>query len=588
LVQVGAVVICTTVPSLVLSATSTENNLFAASFCICLVYVLLALSPLRDWWSFALFGALAASLAYLSKGTAVVLIGPVAIALVIFRVATESNYSSRVRLRAWLQIAGVALLAGLVVAGPFLYQDQSLFGSPDGPDAQAVLSTDLTWRAAGGDIVRTIAANFMMGNGTNGPETAVSKFLLGKFHRVYDAFGVPQDDPDYFVGQDTQDYFDAFGVRNFTVWDRSEDEGADPLDVILLCFASVSTVILLIRGDRRMRVVVLIALGLTVGFLILAGISRWQIYEVRFFIPLFVAWSPIIAIALFRCSPWLLRAIMVLLVVASLPQLLDNSERPVMQNSYGHNPLAPYFLNPRLAARSVVSNDRSYITTTAADFEKFSKIVAESTCKRLGIGNFLVFEYPVWVGLHEDGWRGEIQDVNVDNVTGRYEDTGFHPCAVITQPMWPYAGTDPTMVQIGFGPKLALSISPQDLQRVNVPIQGFSSRAPGVRVFPGSGWRFGTSVTLTGVGTLLVSSATTRTVDLQVDGPGGARAGIGITATTPGTHVGTVTTTNGSGLAQVKLAAGVTSIQLADVPAPGHSTGVDGVTLEDTAQTAGS
>jgi hypothetical protein len=277
-----------------------------------------------------------------------------------------------------------------------------------------------------------------------------------------------------------------------------------------------------------------------------------------------------------------------LLVVASLPQLLDNSERPVIQTSYGHNPLAPYFLDPRLAAISRGSNDRSFITTTAVDFETFSRVVAQSTCKRLGIGNFVATEYPVWVGLQEDGWRGEIQDVNVDNVTRRYENPGFHPCAVITQPIWPYAGTDPSMVQIGFGPNLALSISPQDVKSVNVPIQGFSSRVPGVRVFPGSGWRFGPSVTLTGFGTLLVSSATAQTVNLRVDGPGGARAGIGVTVTTQGTHAAAVTNTDGNGLAQVTVGAGVTSIQLADVPPPGHSTGVDGVTVEKPAQTTAS
>jgi hypothetical protein len=574
LVQAAAVVVCTTVPSLVLSATSTENNLFAASLGICLVYVLLALSPIRDWWSFSVFAALAASLAYMTKGTVLVLVGPAALAILIWRIVTEKGASAGVRFRTWAKIAAVMVLGAVLLAGPFIYQNESVFGSADGPDAQAVLSTDLTWRAAGADVVRSVAANFMMGNGDNGPETAVSKFMLRNLHDVYDVFGVRQDNWNYFVGPDNEFYYDAFEVRNFTVWDRSEDEGADPLDVVLLCFAGVASVILLIRGDRRMRIVVLIAIGLTVGFLAFAGISRWQVFQVRLFIPLFVAWSPLIALALARCSRWLLRVVLIVLVVASLPQLFDNAERPVLRNSYGPNPLAPYFLD---------STDIPYVVRTATEFQQFSQVMARSTCRSLGIGNFVVLEYPVWVGLQRDGWNGQIQDVGVQNVTSRYESRAFHPCAIITDPgNTPYVGTFPDWVQLGFGPALSLAIAPDAIRHVEIPVSvtGFTSHVPGVRVFPGSNWLLDQSPPqLTGVGTFFIYSSRQEAVTLRIDGPGAVRPGISIVGSgTRGAR--SIPVPNELGAAHVQVPAGMTEFGLNDVPPPGHQTQVYGITVE--------
>ncbi len=424
LVQVGAVVISTTIPSVVLSATSTENNLFLASLCACLLYVLIG-QPLAPWWRFAGFAGLAAGLAVTTKGTTVLLIGPTAAMLVLWRIVTESGVAVMAKVGRTVVVVGIVGVMVALLAGPSLYQNQKLFGTFDGPDAQAVLSSDLTWRAAGANIVRATAANFMMGNGTSGPETAISKFVLAKLHGVYGAFGVRQGNPNYFEGPESTVFFDAFQVRDYDQWVRSEDEGADPLQVVLMCFAATACLILVVRGDRRMRVLALMASTLTLGYLLLAGIARWQIFEVRFFIPLFVAWTPLVAIALARCSRWLLRITMVVLALACLPQLLDNTERPVRRDSYGANPLAPYLLD---------SLDRSYIVNTAAGLETLSKVLAQSTCHQLGIGDFVVIEYPVWVGLHDERWRGEIEDVNVQNPSARYEARDFHPCAVLTEP----------------------------------------------------------------------------------------------------------------------------------------------------------
>jgi hypothetical protein len=562
LVQVGAVVICSTIPSVVLSATSTENNLVVASMGACLLFVLIG-QPLAPWWRFAGLTGLAAGLAIATKGTAILLIGPTAAMLLVWRIVTENGASLLAKVGRTVVVVGlVGVMVGLL-AGPSLYVNQRLFGSLDGPDAQAVLSADLTWRAAGANIVRATAANFMIGNGTSGPETAISRFALAKFHGLYGAFGVRQDNLNYFEGPDTGIYFDAFRVQNYDVWARSEDEGADPLQVVLLCIAGGACVILVVRGNRRMRVLALMAGTLTLGYLLLAGIARWQVFEVRFFIPLFVAWAPLIALALAQCSRWLLRIVMVVLAVACLPQLLDNAERPVLRDSYGANPLAPYFLD---------SSDRTYVVNTAAGVETLTALLAQSTCHQLGLGDFVAIEYPVWVGLRDAHWRGEIEDVNVQNPSARYESRDFHPCAVLTQLPGPSVSAAAGGVRMEFAQQLALSIRPADMRTVRVPVAGFSSQLPQVRVYPGSGWSFQGSPLLHGKGSVFIYSPRAEALYLSVEGPlGHARSGIAV-AVSPAHSILPSVTTGPSGRVEVAVSAGMTEVTLMNphsvAPAP--------------------
>ena len=567
LVQVGAVVICTTIPSVVLSATSTENNLFLASLCACLLYVLIG-QPLAPWWRFAGFAGLAAGLAVTTKGTTVLLIGPTAAMLVLWRIVTESGVAVMAKVGRTVVVVGIVGVMVALLAGPSLYQNQKLFGSFDGPDAQAVLSSDLTWRAAGANIVRATAANFMMGNGTSGPETAISKFVLAKLHGVYGAFGVRQGNPNYFEGPESTVFFDAFQVRDYDQWVRSEDEGADPLQVVLMCFAATACLILVVRGDRRMRVLALMAGTLTLGYLLLAGIAWWQIFEVRFFIPLFVAWTPLVAIALARCSRWLLRITMVVLALACLPQLLDNTERPVRRDSYGANPLAPYLLD---------SLDRSYIVNTAAGLETLSKVLAQSTCHQLGIGDFVVIEYPVWVGLHDERWRGEIEDVNVQNPSARYESRDFHPCAVLTEPPALHVSAVGGGVQMDFAQQLALSIRPADMRTVRVPVAGFDSQVAQVRVYPGSGWSFQGAPLLHGKGSLFIYSPRAETLYLGVEGPHGEpRSGVAVSAPRSASPAAV---TGPSGRVQIGVSAGVTQVTLTNPRPVGAAPAVTGIDL---------
>ena len=119
---------------------------------------------------------------------------------------------------------------------------------------------------------------------------------------------------------------------------------------------------------------------------------------------------------------------------------------------------------------------REYSSTSAA--------IAGSSCDRLGLANWALVEYPLWVGLRDDKWHGEIQDVDVQNVSRRFENPAFKPCALLQQETAAYVGADDADVNLQFG-SLALSIDPADARSLRFPVAGFHSSVAGVRVLPG-------------------------------------------------------------------------------------------------------
>ena len=163
------------------------------------------------------------------------------------------------------------------------------------------------------------------------------------------------------------------------------------------------------------------AIGLCAGFVVFASLVRWQVFGVRFQLPGLMAWCPLMAIAIDRTWRWVAWVVVPLLVVASLPMLLQNGERPLIDPTFddAETYMDPYF-PPDLTA-----------TTTAADFDAVAQLVDASTCDSLGLVNRLRVEYPLWVGLHHHGWDGEIRAVEVDNESAELLDEDFEPCATV-------------------------------------------------------------------------------------------------------------------------------------------------------------
>ncbi len=510
--QIAASVICATIPSGVLLAVTTENDYFAAATGVGLLVVLAAYSFRGRWIVRTMALGVAAGLAYLAKGTMPSMIGPVAITL--FGLAIyRSLRATKGRITApnvvgWVAVAGASVAA---VVGPFVTQTWLLFGSVIGPTSKSTIGTPVSFASFGANVVRSTAANFDIGDAMSGLSTYTSMVVLGILRHLYPLFGVSAQDPRFVFTPVT----DPLLVKNYAFDQRLSDIGANPWHVLLAVASLVVLTVGVLRGAKDLRVPLVVGLALSAGFIFFSGVARWSLYEVRYAMPLLVVWSAVIAVALARLPHWITRLVLLGLVVACLPQLLNEVERPLVPPiDYHGSFLAPYF--PGNQTRS--GNPR------ASDYQTVTTMLAQSTCRRASIGNWILDEYPLWVGLQHDHWGGLLNDFDVHNQTTSLVPS-YRPCASITQQEPDYVTPNNGTVNAQLG-NLALSLDPGDAGTVRTPVPRFDSRVPGVGLLPGGGWTmagYGDLPLLGPRGSLYVFSPDSRRVEIQFNLLSGGR-----------------------------------------------------------------
>lgn len=503
--QIAASVICATIPSGVLLATSTENDYFAAATGIGLLMILLAFSFAGRWGYRAIALGAAIGLSYMAKSTMSALIGPAALALFAVAVYRQVRWTNgRETLRNGIAQLLVIAASALAIVGVFLVQTEQLFGALVGPSTRNLISSPITIAGFGANVDRATAANFQIGDGVAGVDTYVSKVALGILRHAYSVFGISINDPHYAGVL----HSNTFAISDYTLFERLPDFGANPWNVLLAVSAFVVLVVAVARGRRELRVALVLSLGLGCGFVLFTGIGRWEPYDVRFQLPLLVAVSAVIAVALSVFPRWVTRLVLVGLVVSCLPQLLDNADAPLVPPYQYHGSyLSPYFGQFSQPPGSVQAPAYQTVTT----------MLAQSTCRQAALGNWVPVEYPLWVGLHHEHYEGVLNDFNVGNVTAKLEPS-YRPCASITQQGSRYVTPDNGTVNVQQS-DLAVSIDSNNAATITTGIPSFQSTVRGVRVLPGGGWsmaRYGTLPFLVASGSLYLFSDSARPIQLQL------------------------------------------------------------------------
>jgi len=422
--QMLTAVVAATVPNLLLEATSTTNNLFGASIGVGALVVLTSGLGAGGWLSRAAALGAVAGLAELAKGTLIVMVGPACLVLVVVALAELwREHGPAVVLRRSAGAAVVGAVAAVAVAGPFLHRNIELFGGVAGPVTKTTIVSGHSPGALAGNVIRSVAAQFLVG-GDEGALHDVSRAVTGPLHALYDAVG-GDDGPDYVFQPDVSPFAD----REWATTSRFEDVGANPLHTVLIGLALVVLVGACLAGRRSARLPLALALALCVGFLGFAGTATWSIYASRYYLPLFVLWSPLVAVAVQqlggKAARFAGRATAAVLVVAALPLVFDNYSRSLIHADWRHDtPLEAYF------GRSG-SSDGAAARSLAADYTAATKAIADSGCHKVGLATHVGAEYAFWVGLEQQGWSGKIYDIDVTNVSKALTPRGFKPCVVV-------------------------------------------------------------------------------------------------------------------------------------------------------------
>ena len=231
-----------------------------------------------------------------------------------------------------------------------------------------------------------------------GPAEPLNKCIERAMVRLHEILGVGLSDPRItYPGH-------QFVVRRSTA---DEDLSGNPFHLLLLTCAAIVTLVSG-RKDRNLCCArVFLVAALCSGFFLFCAMVKWQPFHVRLHLPLFVLGAPLVGIWLERIKwPYARNGLMGLLMLIAFLLVILNPGHPLIgrRSIFRHPREAQYFANrPSLYE----------------PYRKAVDLIARRDFSRVGISRGPVWEYPLWVMLHDR--------------TGRW------PCVVPVPPAGPVA-----------------------------------------------------------------------------------------------------------------------------------------------------
>ncbi|MEI6415792.1 MAG: hypothetical protein WCP34_16250, partial [Pseudomonadota bacterium] len=296
--QILATAIAATVPMVILQATSCQNDLFAASFCLALTYGLIRLSSpegqARDAW----LCGLALGCALLAKGTSYIFCLPPLLIFGIRQLINLHHQGWRTAFTRWALVAGLALM---INAG-FYARNLGVYGHPLGAAQSGVTTSHISAATIAGNALRNMASHL----GT--PIPGWNQALSAQVNRL--------------TGHG--ETFNGYNFRAaFTLF---EDDTGNFAHLLLALLAI--TAIFFHRAARH-TVTGLLALSVVLTFGLLSALLLWQPWCTRFHTFIFLLLAPLCACALAHTRRLAL-LVATGLVLAAIPFLLINVSRPVI------------------------------------------------------------------------------------------------------------------------------------------------------------------------------------------------------------------------------------------------------------------
>jgi 4-amino-4-deoxy-L-arabinose transferase-like glycosyltransferase len=318
-----AAFVAATTPGLILEATSTQTDVVAALWIAIVAYLALAecLAPTWTWTAFAWLGA-ALGLAIGTKGMAL------PFGLPWIAVALAPAWRAR-RVDVALTGMGVVLAAVLAIgAGPWL-RNLLVFNGPLGPSTvQALLRPTAVDPAT---VIGNLVANVTIHAGT--PWSAANAALAAAVTSLH-----------AMLGLDVAAAYPFFGGYRVDPWNTHENVAGNPVHLVVAA-AGAGLAVATWRRRRPGERTYVLALALSV--VLLGATVRWQPFNARLHLPLFVLLAPGIAITMRRFGRAASRVVALVLVVVALPPLLASATRPVLTSSLAMPGVRSVFATPR-------------------------------------------------------------------------------------------------------------------------------------------------------------------------------------------------------------------------------------------------
>ncbi|MGD0404988.1 MAG: hypothetical protein ABSB66_17530 [Candidatus Acidiferrales bacterium] len=400
--QILAAIACATIPAALLEASGAMNTYVAAFWIVVAVYYLLRWNE-RQTWPVALAIGSALGLAIMTKGTTYIFLPCVLLAC-----WWIGSSASRKLL---LLRAPVLVLAILVLNGPLFVRNYKLSGSPLGFAAplgddtlrqysNSRYSASITFA----NVVKNLSLHVVTPVGAVNHEA--SKLVFASLRALHID---PNDQADTYRGG-----FHMNGVSSH------EERAGNPLQLALIV---VSILLLFSKriGNRALR---LFALGIIGSFVLFCALVRWQAWNARYHLPLFLLGVALMGVVLERSWPRVaLTSVACLLLLAALPFVLLNSLRPLVSvkspSIFSQSRTETYFADSHRWQLHSYSAAASFVKATG--------------CNSVGVdSSFDDFDYPMFALLGAGHGDRQVRYAEVKNLTAEYARPDSTPvCAII-------------------------------------------------------------------------------------------------------------------------------------------------------------
>ncbi len=414
--QIFAAVIVATIPMGILQASGTQNDYVVSFWLICSISFLLAYKAQPNRID-ALAAGASLGLALLTKGTAYVYAFPFLLWFGLWGIRT-------LRWHIW-RPALLVLVPALCLNLTFYARNIAAFGNPLGPGDTTALYSNGSFSPT--TLISNVLRNLSLELGT--PSSRINNLLNRGFSKLFIILGININDP-----QTTWHgtIFQINGANN--TWNQ-EITASNTLHFFLILL--VILLCLWLKRLRTQKPLLLYLAALIGAFLLFSLYLKWQPWDNRLLLPLFVLFAPLCGVVLAHIPQVkLANALLLLLLLAALPWVLDNQSRPLLgsQNIFTAPRVDQYFVNrPTLEAPYL--DTAHFIQSTSCSTIGFYAAGLDGWGYPIGLD---AWEYPLWVLLNPSGNGNiRIEHVLIHNSSAPLAQeapfASFHPCAIIAE-----------------------------------------------------------------------------------------------------------------------------------------------------------
>jgi hypothetical protein len=399
--QVMAALMVATIPMGILQSTSTQNDYVVALWlCTLTIFSLKIIG--RDYQeanlnSLCVFAGLSLGLAILTKPTSLIFALPLIIWLSLVLLRRHGMHILKPTLV-------IGMMALLINCGQFT-RNYLLFRNPLGPISEY---GDVTAYKYTNDVFNmSVLTSNLLRNSAIHLSTPFAKFndiVLKSNQQVHT-----------WLGMDINDPRTTWTGTNFSVgFSRHEDLAGNPIHFLLIGFS-----LLLLMQIKKPKVI-LLGVCVVTGFVLFSFLLKWQPWNSRLQLPLFILGSTFSAVVLTKSlTRGLFALIAIILIAASISYIINNPSRPIIgpDSVFDKDRVSQYFTNRQ---------DIMQPYKMAAD------LIRMRNCKKIGliIGSD-DWEYPLWVLTGASNGESRIESINVGNSSSLFSNS-FTPCAIIT------------------------------------------------------------------------------------------------------------------------------------------------------------